>query len=99
MTAYDDTLPAQEAPQANVGYSIDYAAETNGAEVISGSIANSIGKTLYIRATAKEGVKSSAWAALPVPSRPSAPAVEIAVSKSADGHLPVVRSRMPGAHA
>ena len=80
LTAYDETLPVQDAPAEGEGVSVDHRAGTiavaegfevradspTGTPVTGGSLAPWIGRTLYVRRPAAEGIRASAWTALEV---------------------------------
>ena len=99
LTAYDDTLPVQDAPAEGEGFAIDYRAETitiaegyevradstTGAPVASGSVAPWMGRTMYVRRPAAEGVRASEWTATTVSTPPAAPALAPRICRSADG--------------
>ena len=90
---------SQSAPAANEGYIIDYSAETitildgyevytaqdSGTQIISGSITNYIGQTVYIRLAETDTHNLSGWTAVTVPERPAATAPALSGSAGADG--------------
>ena len=80
LTAYDETLPAREAPAEGEGVAVDHRDKTltvaedyevradspTGPPVTGGSLEPWIGRTLYVRRPAAEGLRASAWTALEV---------------------------------
>ena len=78
---------SQSAPAANEGYIIDYSAETitildgyevytaqdSGTQIISGSITNYIGQTVYIRLAETDTHNLSGWTEVTISARPNTP--------------------------
>ena len=98
-TVYFNIVKAsQNAPAANEGYTIDYAAETitvkggyevytaqsDGTPVASGSITDYLGQKLYIRKTETGTHNASGWTEFTIASRPAAPSVT-AVAETIQG--------------